>query len=224
MEMSKSMNLQEELEYEMYGVYPYEANDVMAAFSEVIHRFDFEDVYVDDVNMTEDGTMVSLSDEEGDNVELFFMVEDDGDPVAFVVSEDDSQVYVDLGALNPPTVQSSFGTLYIDLTDLSWLNKTSLNVLLTAGDVGEQSDNDEDDVADGEAEGDEEYPQDEAFKRVVRGGVVKKIAIRKKKKRLKASTRRKLAVAAKKSARKRNTSSAKRNRAKSLKLRKQKNL
>lgn len=81
------------------------------------------------------GVFVKFEDDEKDDVVVIFTFDEKGDPVVSVVSPDDEQVTIDLSYMDPPTLEVE-NYYILDLIDLSWMNNTTLEVLLKAGKVG----------------------------------------------------------------------------------------
>jgi len=233
---------------EKVGVFEIFTENVAALQSEIIkdalmqklEEFGFDGVEVSEVEVHEDGNIiVEFEDFEGDEMTVLFGIDEVEGSYALIVTddmedelfdfEDKDVLEVDLSPLSPLEVDTPLGK-YINLVDLSWMNKSTLSALLSVGDIDaeiEGGDEQEDPMGDEEGEeeaGDEEVGDEEdvgeLFKVVVRG--LKKIKlplIRKKRRKILTSKQRaglKRAVIA----RKRVASKSARKRQKSLKLRK----
>ena len=165
---------------------------VVTAFQSLLAKFDIEDVTIE---VHKDGVdyFVSLEDVEGDS-ELIIIGADEEGVYAMVASENEEGVesgegvLIDLDPLDPP--MNPDGS--VNLNNLSWMNKSTLQAILAVGDI------------------------DDAFKQVIRGGKKIKLVIRHKKKRLSAKAKTALAKARKFA----HKSGAKKARKKSMKIRK----
>ena len=109
------------------------ASDIEDAFKERFASFGFE-VGVEATIDLDEGPLVTFIDSEGDEVTILFYICDERGPVASVVSSDDEQIEVELDSFGPPVVEMD-GRSFIDLTDLSWMNKSVVLTLLQAGEV-----------------------------------------------------------------------------------------
>lgn len=112
------------------------ASDIVASFEEKLKTFGFENIEVEVFLDPEDGTFVKFTDDQFDSVLVLFEYDDNGDVSAAVVSEDDNQITIDLSPMDPPIIELDDGSIFVDLIDLSWMNKTTLQLLLNAGMVG----------------------------------------------------------------------------------------
>ena len=106
------------------------------AFRAKLNSFGYESIQVSAYIDLAEGPLVTFWDIEGDEVTIWFYVNPEEGPIASVVSEDDEQISVDLSTVDCPTFDVN-GQDFIDLTDLSWMNKSTLTVLLAAGEVDE---------------------------------------------------------------------------------------
>ena len=133
--------------FEDHSLLPFSARGIKKAFAQKLEYLDIEGVVVEDVDIEMDGDIVvSFSDSEGDEVAILFQV--DGDEIEAIVlddeefeGEEDEMLVIDLSPLNPSVYEvESLGLKYLNLTDLSWLNKSALVSLLQAGEVGLDAD------------------------------------------------------------------------------------
>lgn len=221
------------------GILPFDPEDIKRAFERKLEQFDFDNVRVSDVDIDLEGDIVvSFEDFEGDEVSLLFQYDDEDKAIlAFVLEDEDDEVgdevlLVDLTALNPVVLDmDSLGVKYVNLTDLTWMNKSTMTSLLQAGEVGV-----DDDVQPAQKKQDafgnmmtvdlgvlesaeEETELSERSAVVVRGGKRVKLPVvrRRRKKRLSAAQKAGIRKAAMK--RKSKQSQINRNRKKSTKLR-----
>lgn len=117
-----------------------DALDIVTEFERLLDSMGFPEVLVEVALDTEDGIFVRFEDEERDDVVVLFAFDEDGDPLVTVVSEDDEQITIDLSPMEPPVIElDGVDVSFIDLLDLSWVNKSTLNILLQAGRVGPDS-------------------------------------------------------------------------------------
>jgi len=110
------------------------AKEIEEEFLDKLDSFGFTNIGVSVVLDLDEGPFVTFFDEEGDEVTIWFGVEDDQGPVASVVSEDDEQITILLDPFDPGIMEIG-DDLILDLADLSWMNKSVLNALLMAGEV-----------------------------------------------------------------------------------------
>jgi len=120
---------------------PFDAESVVHAFQNRLKYFNIEGVKVAEVEVDFEGdVIVHFSDHDGDEMGLLFTVDPDEGVEALVLDDDDHEegdaTIIDLDPLTPPVIESPFGT-YVNLTDLSWLNKSTLMSIFLAGDIGD---------------------------------------------------------------------------------------
>jgi hypothetical protein len=117
-----------------------DGTEIERQFVGKLTQFGYDDVAVDVVMDFEEGVgggiLVTLTDSDDDSVTCLFYVDEDMGPMASVISEDDTQIDVYLSSLNPPLIELGAGT-WINMTDLSWMNKSVMLAILMAGDVHE---------------------------------------------------------------------------------------
>jgi len=115
-----------------YGV--ASAKEIEDAFLDKLDSFGFSNIGVSVVLDLDEGPFVTFFDEEGDEVTVWFGIEDDQGPIASVVSEDDEQISILLDPFDPGIIEIGDEAM-LDLADLSWMNHSVLNALLMAGEV-----------------------------------------------------------------------------------------
>jgi len=178
--------------------------DSQAVKSSIENRINFlgiEGVFVDEVEVDIDGDIiVTFVDEDDDEMDVVFAYDPEDGAIAIIQDDDDDaedSLIVDLGGLAPSVTKTPFGT-YLNLIDLSWMNKSAFLTLFQAGQLDNDDDDDVEDYEDNseESEDDERLPDpygyidtsesveeneehiDEARKvYVVRGGKKLKLAI-----------------------------------------------
>lgn len=163
---------------------PIESEQIRTAFDLRLKQMQVKDVFVNDVDVDIDGNIsVEFTDDDGD-IDVLFTLDPDEGPIAFIEPDDDDSdfIIVDLSDNNVPIIKTEFGD-YLDLINLSWLNKDTLRMILGALDV-----EDLEEVPFAENVSDE---INELTKVVVRGGKKTRIALvrRKRKKRLTGAQR-----------------------------------
>lgn len=114
--------------------------DIQQQFVAKLNQFGYTNVTVDVTLDFEEGegggTLVTFADSDGDEVSCLFYVDIDMGPMASVISEDDNQIDIHLSMFDPPIVDIGSGD-WIDLSNLSWINKSVITAILMAGDVHE---------------------------------------------------------------------------------------
>ena len=207
--------------------------DIKASMEARLSRLGIEDIAVTEVDVDIDGDItVTFQDIEGDELDAVFTVDPEDGPVVIIADDDSDEdwLIVDLDGLHPTMVKTPFG-LFLNLTDLEWMNKSAFLTIFQAGDIDSQEPNNDDmngkDHARdpwgymGENFDDDEVFIDEARKvYVVRGGKKVKLAIVRKVKRKILTGKQKMAI--KKAVRKRRAKKhvIDRKRKKSLRVRK----
>ena len=124
---------------------PISSAAIKKAFEAKIAHFDFDGVIVDDVDVDLEGNItVSFSDIEGDQMDILFVHDEEEGSLAIILDDDENAeefLVVDLDALGPSIIKSSFGN-YLNVAELSWMNKSALVSLFVAGDIGLDDDPD----------------------------------------------------------------------------------
>lgn len=133
--MSKASALLEKLQKANEAILPFDIETVKAAWEAKLAEFpEYTGVVVSNVEVNDDGSaVVSFEDAEGDYVDVSFGSDDDG-PYAATESEN-IETEIDLSPLEPGTITNQFFE-YIDLTNLAWVNKSTLSALLGTSNVG----------------------------------------------------------------------------------------
>lgn len=202
-------------------------------FEEKFKEFEIEDVSIDDVNILIPNTIIiSFIDINNNVLDLAFILDEDEGAQVFLINddiesnsllddEDKELLSIDFNSSLPAIKETKSGR-YIDLTNLSWLNKSTLLSFFSLGNI--------------EIEAEQEKQKrkvdafgytvkmGEAFKLVIRGGKKVKLPLVRsiKKKRLTAAQRAGIRKAARK--RKQHMSQTLRKRAKSLNIRRKQHL
>jgi len=111
-----------------------EASPEAQAFADLLASYGLGDIQV---TIEKDGTdsVLQLTDAEGDTEAVVFSVDEEGNPFAIVYSgmEGEETVVVDLSSLEPP-IGADGG---VDLSDPSWINRSTLLAILGPGDIGD---------------------------------------------------------------------------------------
>jgi hypothetical protein len=112
--------------------------DIDLEFSNLLDRHKVSNVIAVSHSGHSLGTLIKLSDlDETDSVIVMFRVHPDGVPYADIVgTEHDNLLSLDLSAMSPSMTDSGA----IDLTNVKWLNKSTLLTILSAGHVGNARD------------------------------------------------------------------------------------
>lgn len=198
------------------------ASAIKSAFEKRLDHFDFENIEILEVGVEPGGdAVVTFGDDENEYLEVLFTFDEDDGPLAVLLDpetdhlddEDDELDIIELGPLEPNTLDFGDGQLGLDLLNLGWLNENTLQAILTAGDlIDDQED----------AEGKSEMSERSVV--VVRGGKKVRLPVvrRRRKKRLTAKQRAAIKRGVRK--RKQKKSAIARKRKRSLKLRKRSGL
>lgn len=113
---------------------PIYAKEITWAFRKLLDKFGYADVSVDVLIDEHKGILIRFEDNEQDSVVVLFSIYDEI-PTAIIVSDDDDQVEINLSSLAPPIIPVA-KYHFIDLENLTWMNKSTLLTLLKAGRVG----------------------------------------------------------------------------------------
>lgn len=219
---------------------PMDPDTIRQEFERLFKKFDMEEIGVEDIEVDYDGNVTVTFFDDDSELDIIFTYDDDDGCIAIIDDgdEDTDYVVVDFDPMNPAVLKTPFG-MYIDMTNLRWVNKSFLTAILTAGDMELDDDDDSylvssDDMAqqknfdrlyheitqdDIDAYMAEDYIS-EVKKRVIRGGKAVRLSVVRKKRRKRITGKQKAAL--RKAARKRKMkgSQIQRKRKKSLKLRK----
>lgn len=130
------LNIEEAFDVTNLG--PISSFEIEKAFRVLLASYGYNDVKVSVRIDSNDGVAVKFDDSEGDSVVvLFITVEDnDGDINAEAIILTSDNTAIDLSPMDPPTIEQN-GLEFIDLQDLSWMNKSVIKAILLAGNVGE---------------------------------------------------------------------------------------
>ena len=114
---------------------------VKKEFEKRLKLFDFEGIQVDSVDIDHEGdVVVTFSDDDGSELEVIFLVDEGGEVLAIVTDTDDEDdesevIIIELTSLNPSIIDVPGQASYVNLIDLSWMNRSTLRAILSAGDV-----------------------------------------------------------------------------------------
>lgn len=138
--------------------------DSKAIRSSIEKRINFlgiEGVFVDEVEVDIDGDIiVTFVDEEDDEMDVVFAYDPEDGAIAIIQDDDDDaedSLLVDLGGLAPSVIKTAFGT-YLNLLDLSWMNKSAFLTLFQAGQLDDDSDDDYEDDKEEDNQEDKRLP------------------------------------------------------------------
>jgi hypothetical protein len=115
------------------------STQIIDKFKSLLSKFGYpnldSEVFID----PDYGIFVKICDSDGDCVVTLFYVEhndkyDAEDIRASIVNDDQDQINVDLTNLDPPTIDIG-GQRFVDLTQLSWINKTTISTILHSGNL-----------------------------------------------------------------------------------------
>lgn len=119
--------------------------NVALEFEKVLRAKDIDGIQVDGVDVGLDGIInVGFSDEDGDEMEVAFMYDEEEDSFIGLVVDDDAgqndfDVFmIDITAMNPSAIEVEGIGKYVNLIDLSWMNKSVLMSIFKAGDIGDE--------------------------------------------------------------------------------------
>jgi len=218
---------------------------VKSAFQARLKYFNFDnDVAVDSVEFTLEGeVIVTFVDMEDGQLDVLFDYDEDEGVTATIIDGEDDEEYItiDLDALSPSTVEVGYqGVKYPKLDNLSWMNKSALSAILTAGDIDSNAEPQltQDDVEarqmshhvkqfnyfNAVEEYGEDVEIDEATAVVVRNGKKVRLAIVRKKRRKRLTAKQRMARKKAARTRKRKATAIKRKLKRSLGIRKRQGL
>lgn len=193
-------------------------DEIRDALSAKLDELDIENVFIEDVEYDIENEVITVEfcDESNDCVTVQFGFDENELPYALVIAdEDNDSIVIDLSPLNPTVDEGDTHTYFLDLVDTDWLNFSTFKTILTAGNIMANESN---------------IPEmtemtEVLYQKVVRTNaagkqVVVKIPVRLRKKKLTPKQKAALVKARKKS----NTGAAMKRRAKSLTVRKVKNM
>lgn len=119
------------------------SDGIQKEFEKRLKMFGLDMVQVDDVDVDPEGDIaVTFSDDEGDQVEVVFLVDDEEDDIIAIVNDQEDEedgdgevTVVDLSPLNPSVLSLPGRPDFVNLIDLSWMNKSTMVAILSSGDV-----------------------------------------------------------------------------------------
>jgi hypothetical protein len=117
--------------------FPFDLTTAMTALSKRLTMLRIDGIQVDDMEADEDGNIVvTFTDYEDNSLDVVFNYGPEG-ACAIIVGdggdvEDEDNIVIDLDTLGVPLVDTKVGP-YINLMELSWLSKATLETILTAG-------------------------------------------------------------------------------------------
>lgn len=111
----------------------FSVDSIISAFSDEIEKCDLTGIKVVDVNIDDESVTVHFSDSSDDEMSIMFYL-DGKKPMAMISDENDTIATTSLEILNPPVIISDDKS-YIDLVNLSWMNKNLLSTFLKLGDL-----------------------------------------------------------------------------------------
>ena len=126
-----------------------DSQDIKQAFKAHFDAYGFEGVDVQDVIVEEDGDIiVTFVDDENDSMDVIFAIDKQDDSMFAILLDDNAEaseeedeimvIDIDFAGAVPRTNQ--FGSQSVDLVDLSWMNKSTLETILTQGEIGAKID------------------------------------------------------------------------------------
>lgn len=193
---------------------------IISALTELLAQCGIEGVTVDEVTFDYENDVVSTEfcDDAENCVTVMWGIDENDGPYALVVEDEDNEsAVIDLSDLEPTVDEGEDGAMFLDLTDTSWISESTISTILTAGDLmGNVTELELEPSLKGKVE-------EVVFTKVVRGGKVVKIPLKKKnRRRMRMSPKQKAALM--KARKKSHTSAALKQRKKSNTIRKSKNM
>jgi hypothetical protein len=142
--MSKARELIEELSSDFAGVDGLTPASIKSAFERRLEFFNIEDVSIAEVTMDFEGDInVTFIDDDDDELSVIFLVDDEDDTIVALVDEDDAAgldddevLVIDLTSMGPPVKRVQGMADFVNLSDLTWLNKSTMMSILKAGEIG----------------------------------------------------------------------------------------
>lgn len=123
----------------------YEPISQDAVYNALVKRFDeigLEGITVESVLVDYEGEIiVNFQDDEDGEVDIMFFYDQDEGAMAIILDDEDADewVTIELDPVNPPLKNTPFGT-YIDMTNLYWLNYSTIKGILEAGELSADDD------------------------------------------------------------------------------------
>lgn len=201
-------------------------SDIEASFRKKLDADDLADISIDDVSSDFNGdTVITFSDEEGEEIDVLFTVDPEDGPAAIILDpnsdqEDDDEEevdIVDLDSLDPILIDLPNGGQALDMVNLSWLSSSAIEAILTIGDILNDEDDLENDIED-------EIEIQEKSAVVIRGGKKIRLAVVRRRRKKRLSAKQKAAIRRGVKKRKAKKNQINRKRKKSLRLRKRLNV
>jgi len=222
---------------------PFSMKSAIQTFNDRIDALGFEGVEVVDIDFDfENDIYVTFKDDDNDYMQAIFIFDEQEEESTIVIepeneNDDEEEVAViDITPMSPPLLTSEMG-VFIDLSNLNWMNKSLLEIIFKVSDLdyeGSQlydgewpeydyNDDDEDDE-DNFGESKKITRTDEMMKTVIRGGKKIRVPVVRKRRKKRLTAKQKMGVRKGTMKRKAHKSQIARSRKKSLKIRKRSNL
>lgn len=111
---------------------PVDSESIIDNFEKLFDKYCFDGISVDRVFVDLDGAItVDFVDIDDNCMRVVFAVEDNN-PYALIATNEETVLVFDLGAMRPVLRKTQLST-YLDLTDSTWITKSLLAALFTAG-------------------------------------------------------------------------------------------
>ena len=109
-----------------------DSESIIANFDKLFAKYGFDGLRVEQVFVDMEGAItVDFVDFDDNGMRVVFAVENES-AYALVASEDDKVIMLDLDPMRPVLRKTQTAT-YLDLTDSTWITKSLLSALFTAG-------------------------------------------------------------------------------------------
>lgn len=215
--------------------FPLDPVAIEKAFMDRMDSFGIEGISVDRVDVDLEGDIVvQFSDENDDELAALFMVDDEDGVIAILLDEDpdsDEVEIIDFDSLSPVIRNTKFGQ-YVDLTNLQWMNKSTVLSIFQSGQLDPKPPKEKIKVQQDAFGNDirtiipsESFVQklklkEQGFKTVVRGGKRVRLPVVRRKRKKRLTPRQRVGIRKAAVARKRTQSQSSRKRKRSLAIRK----
>jgi hypothetical protein len=119
---------------------PISSEKIKLSFQERLAELGFDEIMVDDVEVDIDGSInITFVDSDNDELEVLFIYDEEEGPLAIPFDGEDEFseeeiTIIDLDPLSPKVVKTKYGT-FLDLVNLDWLNTTTVNAILSVGEI-----------------------------------------------------------------------------------------
>lgn len=118
-------------------MFPVNVETAKVSLTKKLAMFGMENIDIESIEADEEGNIkVVFVDCEDNSLEVLFSYNDEDGACAIIVDpdggKDEDDVLVDLGPLGVSFISTPHGS-YIDLMNLEWLNKSTMETILTAG-------------------------------------------------------------------------------------------